>query len=199
MVAGLPGRIGATSADASRHSIGGAMMLYFNDCWRKFQLVSFLLVPLFLFIFSFSGIALGSEVLLAWTPNSEADLAGYKIHYGSESANYTNVVDVGNPTPEDGKIKFSIDCPDSGQTYYLAATAYNDSGLESEYCPEVIWKCPATEPDNTLPTAGSTSVNTLEDNAISGNLKVVHNVNTEKCLGCGLCAQNCPKEAITLQ
>ena len=35
---------------------------------------------------------------LTWNPNDEGDLRGYKIYYGTLSANYTAIVDVGNVT-----------------------------------------------------------------------------------------------------
>ncbi len=145
-------------------------MLYFNDFWRKFQLVSILFVPLFLVCFLLSGIALGSEAKLGWAPNSETDLAGYKIHYGLESANYTNVVDVGSPILENEMVTVTLDGFTPGETYYLSATAYNDSGLESDCCPEVLWECPVPEPVNTEPSASNATINVLEDDACSGNL-----------------------------
>lgn len=68
---------------------------------------------------------------LAWDPNSEAHLAGYKIYYGLSSKQYTQSVDVGNVT------EWPI--PDSwpgGQTYFFAATAYGN-----------CTKCPDTKPN----------------------------------------------------
>ncbi len=145
-------------------------MLYFNDCWRKFQLVSFLLIPFSLVCFSLTGIALGSEAKFAWAPNSESDLAGYKIHYGRESANYTNVVDVGSPAVENEIVVVTLDGFTPGETYYISATAYNDSGLESDCCPEVVWECPVSESVNTVPTAANVSFSIDEDDSFNGKL-----------------------------
>ncbi len=70
---------------------------------------------------------------LAWDPNGEADLAGYKLHYGTASGSYTQVVDVGNQTT------FTLTGLTAGTTYYITATAYNASGQESAYSNEVIF------------------------------------------------------------
>jgi len=37
-------------------------------------------------------------VTVSWDPVSDADLAGYKVYYGTSSGTYPNVVDVGNVT-----------------------------------------------------------------------------------------------------
>jgi hypothetical protein len=77
--------------------------------------------------------ALGAS--LAWDPNSEAHLAGYKIYYGLSPRQYTQSVDVGNVT--------TWQIPNSwpgGQTYFFAATAYGN-----------CTKCPDTKP-NCLPS-----------------------------------------------
>jgi PKD repeat protein len=69
-------------------------------------------------------------VSLAWDPNSEADLAGYKVHFGASSRTYTQTIDVGNRTTV--ILSTLLD----GQTYFFAVTAYdifaNESGFSSE-------------------------------------------------------------------
>lgn len=49
-------------------------------------------------MFFMASSLLGKDVFLEWNPNSEADLAGYKVKYGSVSGTYTTTVDVGNVT-----------------------------------------------------------------------------------------------------
>ncbi len=68
---------------------------------------------------------------IKWNPNTEPDLAGYRVHYGVGSQIYTNIIDVGN-MPE-------IDIPDlmTGETYYFAVTAYDTAGNESLYSDEI--------------------------------------------------------------
>ena len=50
--------------------------------------------------------ACASAARLVWDANTESDLAGYKIHYGLASGQYTNTVDVGNVT--DMAYPFSV-------------------------------------------------------------------------------------------
>ena len=64
-------------------------------------------------------------VSLAWNANPEADIAGYKVHFGTESGVYSNVVDVGKVT------QTSLPAMTLGSTYYMAVTAYNSTGQES--------------------------------------------------------------------
>ena len=73
-----------------------------------------------------------TQATLEWDPNSEPDLAGYKLHYGLASRSYDTTVDVGNRTT------YTITNLEVGETYYIAATAYNTSGLESGYSNEVV-------------------------------------------------------------
>jgi hypothetical protein len=73
------------------------------------------------------------QATLEWDPNSEPDLAGYKLHYGLASGSYTSVVDVGNQT------SYTLTGLTAGTTYYIAATAYNTSGLQSTYSNEVAF------------------------------------------------------------
>ncbi len=54
------------------------------------------IVTLILFISSTN--VYSAQATLAWTPNSESDLAGYKVYYGNSSGIYDNSVDVGNKT-----------------------------------------------------------------------------------------------------
>jgi hypothetical protein len=68
-------------------------------------------------------------VTLAWDPNSEPDLAGYRIYYGTTEL--TNVANCGNVTQFPMKLGRGV------WTFY--ATAYNTSGLESEPSNMVSW------------------------------------------------------------
>jgi hypothetical protein len=86
--------------------------------------------------------ASSSAVTLAWeapTENSNGTpitgLAGYKIHYGTASQDYTQVVSVSNPSLS----RYVLDSLPSG-TYYFAITAYNSQGLESPLSGEISAK-----------------------------------------------------------
>jgi len=81
-----------------------------------------------------------ASVTLAWQPPTEntngtpiTDLAGYKIHYGTASANYTQVVSVDNS----GLTRYVLENLAKG-TYYFAITAFNSKGLESDLSGEVM-------------------------------------------------------------
>ena len=75
--------------------------------------------------------AQAAEVTLAWDPNTELDLAGYRIYVGVEGRNYEWVIDAGNNTI------CVVSGLKEGQTYYFAATAYNIDNLESGFSNEV--------------------------------------------------------------
>ena len=63
-----------------------------------------------------------AQVTLQWYPNSEADLAGYRIYIGYSSGNYQSWADAGNNT----SIVFTN--AEEGTTYFYAATAYGIYG-----------------------------------------------------------------------
>ncbi len=79
----------------------------------------------------------GASATLSWAPNTEGDLAGYKIYYGPSSRTYTNSLDVGlssTPTTPTHTLTDLLD----GKTYYFALTAYNTSGIESNFSGEAM-------------------------------------------------------------
>ena len=82
-------------------------------------------------ILAIAGIAQAATVQVTWNPNTEEDLAGYKIYYGTASGVYGDPIDVGNVTGHVMEIT-----PQHGATYYFALTAYDTSGNESGYSDE---------------------------------------------------------------
>ena len=93
--------------------------------------LTFFLVAFFLVFPSSNGQC--AQVTLTWDPNSEPDLAGYEIYYGTASGNYQWKINVGNVTA------YTVNNLDTGRTYYFAATAYNTKGQESGYSNEVVY------------------------------------------------------------
>jgi len=85
------------------------------------------------------------SVTLAWDPNPEPDVSGYKIHYGNASRNYPYSTNVGNVTTA------TVYGLQEGLVYFFAVTAHNTSGLESDYSNEVTNSIP-TDVTNTAPT-----------------------------------------------
>lgn len=69
-------------------------------------------------------------VRLWWDPNSEDDLAGYRVYRGIASREYEVWIDVGNVTEY-------IDSCMVGCQYYWAVTAYDTADNESYYSEEV--------------------------------------------------------------
>jgi len=61
--------------------------------------------------------AAAPAVSLTWMPNPEANLAGYKLHFGSSSGNYSTVLDVG------AVLKAPLPPMILGQTYYVTLSA----------------------------------------------------------------------------
>ena len=82
-------------------------------------------------ILAIAGIAQAATVQVTWNPNTEPDLAGYKLYHGTASGQYGEPVDVGNVTGHVMEIT-----PQHGATYYFALTAYDTSGNESGYSAE---------------------------------------------------------------
>ena len=83
--------------------------------------------------------AYSAQVTLAWDPNTEPDLDGYRIYYGYSSRAYEYSVDVGNQT------EYTLSELEDGETYYFAATAYDIYGNESDYSEEVSWTSPSPD------------------------------------------------------
>jgi hypothetical protein len=72
-----------------------------------------------------------SALTVAWDSNPEADLAGYKIYYGTRSSDYGFVADAGDVT------QYTITGLAPETQYYLALTAYDFLGNESDFSAEV--------------------------------------------------------------
>ena len=94
-------------------------------------------VLLLMFLFILTGCAGGTDtdsggtIKLAWDSNTDPDVAGYKIHYGTATGTYDHVIDVGNVTA------YNLTGLRQGQTYFIVVTAYNTSNQESDYSNEI--------------------------------------------------------------
>jgi hypothetical protein len=113
----------------------------------KYLIMTTLLLTINLFLMgcgevvSVEGIDTGgggaNSLMLSWkapTTNEDGttliDLAGFKLYYGTQSGQYSQVIDVGNyNTAEIGDL--------GSGTYYLAITAYDTYGNESRFSNEI--------------------------------------------------------------
>jgi hypothetical protein len=69
------------------------------------------------------------EVKLTWLPNTEKDLAGYRVYCGTASKVYTMNISVAQ--------SLTATVPLASGTYYCAVTAYDTAGNESGFSNEV--------------------------------------------------------------
>ena len=103
----------------------------------------------------FPSIGSAAQTKLAWDPNAESDLAGYKVYYGTASGTYGTPINVGNVTT------YTLTGLTNAQTYFIAVTAYDTSGQESGYSDEVSGTANDSETVSTPnvlsgPTGGTT-------------------------------------------
>jgi hypothetical protein len=100
-----------------------------------------IILILFLFFF-WIDFALAGSSTLQWNANTEIDLAGYKIYYGTTSrtgtdpktctmCGYSTKIDVGKVTT------YTINNLTNSQTYYFSVTAYDTSNNESAFSSQV--------------------------------------------------------------
>jgi chitinase len=100
------------------------------------------LVPLIILLCAMPfSMASAASVDLEWDPNTEPQLAGYKIYWGTSSGNYAFSKNVGNTT------SCTITGLDEGKTYYFAATAYDGAGTESDYSNQIAYSIPLSDSD----------------------------------------------------
>ena len=96
---------------------------------------------------------------LAWDANPEPDVTGYRLLYGTTSGDYTQAIDAGNTTTA------TVANLVTGIPYFFVATAYNNSGLESLPCPEIV-----VVSGNNAPMVSSVINQTISENTSTGTL-----------------------------
>ena len=116
---------------------------------RRAPRLLFLLIPYTLYLIPLTYLLIpaalpaaeAATVTLQWDANSEPELAGYKIYWGTVSGNYTSSKDVGKTTTA------TLTGLDEGKTYYIAATAYDSSNNESGHSNQVSYAVPYSDTD----------------------------------------------------
>jgi Fibronectin type III domain len=115
-----------------------------------------------------AGSAEAGTLTVQWDRNTEADVAGYYVSYGTQAGQYPTTVDVGNQTSH----QFTE--PDPTQTYYFVVRAYSSTGLISSYSQEVHSTPSSTSPQPPTAPAESASGTTIPSAAkivdASGNV-----------------------------
>jgi len=99
--------------------------------------LSLFIVLAVLFLFPLAETAHSATVTLAWDPNPEPTVAGYRLYVGTSPGYYTSSVDVAAST------RATISSLIEGVTYYMAVTAYDTSGNQSGYSDEIVYTVPS--------------------------------------------------------
>ena len=84
--------------------------------------------------------------VLEWDLPADASVSGFKVYLGTSSRQYTQSINAGMRT------NVSVTNLDAGITYFLAATAYDTNGVESEFSEEIIYT-PAVDGTNSFSIA----------------------------------------------
>jgi hypothetical protein len=79
-----------------------------------------------------------NNVALAWDPSLGQNIAGYRLHSGTSSGDYTQTIEVGNTTTA------LVSNLTAGTTYYFVVTAYDTSNVESPSSNEVSYIVPGS-------------------------------------------------------
>jgi hypothetical protein len=79
----------------------------------------------------------GGVIHLAWDSNTEEDLGGYRVHFGTYSGIYDHSIDVGMAASGGNSTTYALMNLIKGQTYCIAVTAYDTSNNESDFSDEV--------------------------------------------------------------
>ena len=99
------------------------------------------LIIVVVFYLSFSAGVNAGDVIVSWDPNTEADLLGYKVYWGTSSRSYNNFKDVKNVT------SYKITDLPEGVEHFFAVTAYDTAFNESDFSIEVSYKIPVNDID----------------------------------------------------
>ena len=90
------------------------------------------------------GSGYSAQVTIAWDANSEPEVAGYKLHYGTSAGQYPSLSDAG------GQTTCTLAGLQAGVAYFFAATAYDTYGNQSSYSQEVAFTVPSVAPDKSV-------------------------------------------------
>ncbi len=90
-------------------------------------------------ILVWAAVAAAQQVTLAWDASASTNVAGYRLYYGTNTRSYQFVTNTGLALTQ------SVALPRRGR-WFFAATAYDTSGLESDFSNEVSWESKPVPP-----------------------------------------------------
>lgn len=112
----------------------------------KFWLI-YLAILTIVILYFVDAFGQANNIQAQWDPNSEPDLAGYRIYWSQEQGSYGQAFDIPlvnyKPTPEWNNILTGWLQPGR---WYFVATAYDTSGNESEFSDEAFVDVPDVAP-----------------------------------------------------
>ena len=76
----------------------------------------------------------GASATVTWNANTEPDLGGYLVSYGTSSLSYSNSISVGKVTSA------TVSGLTVGTTYYFAVKAVDTTGNQSEYSDVFVFR-----------------------------------------------------------
>lgn len=93
-----------------------------------------------IFIVALYAVAAGAaQIQVTWDANTETDLAGYKVYFGTAPGQYSTPVTVTAPS-------YTLQGVTDKTTYYVAVSAFDTSGNESALSDEVSVYVPDVTP-----------------------------------------------------
>jgi len=123
-----------------------------------------------LILIQFCSTTIAASIALAWDQNYEDDLAGYRVHWGTQSSDYKWSKDVGKVT------KYEIAELHSGTRYYLAVTAIDYWGNESVFSTEAQGVAGGTFPESYQLALDASVPNPFSAEEGAGGIKITYSV-----------------------
>ncbi len=111
--------------------------------------------PLLLFILIsllFPALGWAMDVTLAWDPNTDGNVAGYRVFAREEGEAYN----YNHPELECTDTQATVNMPDEYESYYFVVRAFDSDGNESGDSNEV-YLASAYDTDSSLDNGGSTA------------------------------------------
>ena len=120
----IKNEVGISSPEVNLHIVFTALLFF---------LFGNVLLPTIL-----STRANAAEITLSWNRNTEPDIAGYKIFYGTRSHNYNSIITINDTSTEPAQCQYTVHGLQEGQTYFFALKSFDLAGNISSYSSEVI-------------------------------------------------------------